>query len=110
MRLLPANRRTDPLLRPYMYVNGKTPLNVIRKAAGSPRDRSKHNKTYRSYDNIIHFYIYYGKRHMHYRNSRIQDYSQTLTDFIVSLKCSKLDADLKNKSKEHILFTLRFTS
>ena len=37
VRLLPANRRTDPLMRPYIYISGRTPLNVLRKAAGSPR-------------------------------------------------------------------------
>lgn len=85
VRFLPANRRTEPLGRPYFYVNGQTPLHVLRKAAGTPR-------------------------YIHYKNYRIQDYGQTVLEWIVSLKCPKLNAEMKNKTKEHIFFTLRFTS
>jgi hypothetical protein len=85
VRFLPSNRRTEPLVRPYLYVNGQTPLHVLRKAAGTPR-------------------------HIHYKNNRIQNYSQTVSEWIISLNCSKLDSEIKNKTKEHVIFTLRFTS
>ena len=49
-------------------------------------------------------------RHIHYKNNRIQNYSQTVSEWIISLNCSKLDSEIKNKTKEHVIFTLRFTS
>ena len=47
---------------------------------------------------------------MHYKDRRIQDYSPSLSDWAISLKCPKLDAELKNKTKDFIMLTLRFTS
>jgi len=85
VRLLPANRRTDPLMRPYIYISGRTPLNVLKKAAGSPR-------------------------YLHYKDRRIQDYSTSISEWAISLNCPKLDADFKNKTKDYIMLTLRFTS
>ena len=47
---------------------------------------------------------------MHYKDRRIQDYSASISEWAISLNCSKLDADFKNKTKDFIMLTLRFTS
>jgi len=82
VRFLPANRRTDPLVRPFLYVSGNTPMSVLFKSAGSPR-------------------------YLHFKEERIHDMSETL--FAWASGRARIRPELAKK-QDYINITFRFTT
>lgn len=82
VRFLPANRRTEPLMRPFLYVSGNTPMSVLFKSAGSPR-------------------------YLHFKDERIHDMSETL--YAWANGHTRVRPEL-SKKKDYINITFRFTT
>lgn len=82
VRFLPSNRRTDPLVRPYLYVSGNTPMSVLFKSAGSPR-------------------------YLHFKEERLHNFTETIYDWAKNR--THIQPEL-NSTKDYINITFRFTT
>jgi len=82
VRFLPSNRRTEPLVRPYLYVSGNTPMSVLFKSAGSPR-------------------------YLHFKEERIQNFTETIYDW--AMNRTRIQREL-DSTKDYINITFRFTT
>lgn len=88
IRLLPSDRRTEPLLRPFILLVGNTPLSVIHSLAGAPR-------------------------YIHFRESRIKKFQMTISDWLKAEHSTGFKDKIENyddQKDEPISLTLRFTS
>ena len=84
---MPADRRSDPLLRPFILLSGNTPLNVIKSLAGDPR-------------------------YIHFRDSRIKKFKMTISDWLKAEHAKSFAEQINSydDQKEPIYLTMRFTS
>lgn len=87
IRLMPSDRRSEPLIRPYFLLSGNTPLRVISSLAGGPR-------------------------YIHFRDSRIKKFQITISDWLKAEHSASYQDQIENfdDQKEPITLTLRFTS
>lgn len=87
IRLMPSDRRSEPLIRPFFLLAGNTPLSVVSSLAGDPR-------------------------YIHFRDSRIKKFQMTISEWLKSEHSSAFKEQIDNydDQKEPISLTLRFTS
>lgn len=84
---MPSDRRSEPLLHPFILLAGNTPLTVVSQIAGEPK-------------------------YIHFRQSRIKKFQMTISDWLKAEYGAIYNEEIENfdESKEPISLKMRFTS